>query len=156
MSYYVTITRNPSPYWHSGPLISEAEWREAALAEPGIRPPLDAEEGDPDDLIWAGHPKYPAVSFQWFDGQIEARSPDELTLALLARMAAKVNANLIGEDGQRFDSSGKSLGVFELPQEPGVERPPWWKGLIENLKGFWPGRRKQRWPAYRSRVARWR
>ena len=44
MSYYVTITRNPSPYWHSGATISEEEWREVALAEPGIRAPADSHE----------------------------------------------------------------------------------------------------------------
>ena len=166
MSYYVTITRNPSPNWHSRPVITEAEWREVALAEPGIRPPCDSDEGgefnDPGDLIWTGHPEYPEIWLDWFDGQVDVKGPDEFTLALMARLAAKLNANLIGEDGQRFDSSGKSLGVSELPEEPDqywIKKTPWWQGIVEGLKSLWPGRRKQWWedrPRPRWRVARWR
>jgi hypothetical protein len=159
MSYYVTITRKPSPYWKSGQVISEAEWREVALAEPGFRPPTNSEKAEvepflrPSDLVWTGHPTDPDVWFDWYEGQIDVKNPDEIILALMARLATRLNANLIGEQGERFDGSGKSLGVLDLPQEPGTKKPRWWEGIIEDLKDLWPGRRK-RWRRHARMVGR--
>ncbi len=88
----MTITRNPSRHWSSGRIITEEEWRAVALSEPGIRPPIDSDDVAPDDLVWTCHPQHPVVPIEWFDGQIDVPSPDEFTLALMARLAARLNA----------------------------------------------------------------
>jgi len=132
MSYYVTITRKPNPCWKGGELISEAEWRRVALAEPDFRPATDAElvevapYGRPSDLVWTGHPNFSAVWFDWFEGQIDVKGPDEITLAKMGLLAARLGANMIGENGELYDATGKCLGAQELPVEPGTQRQPAW------------------------------
>ncbi len=135
MSYYVTITRKPSPHWKGGPQISEVEWRELAMAEPHFRPPTEpekaaaAQRGSPTrgtELVWTGHPTCTEVWFDWYQGQIDVKNPDEIMLTLMARLAARLDAQLLGEEGERFDACGKSLGVEDLPEEPGTKKPSWW------------------------------
>jgi hypothetical protein len=142
MSHYVTITRKPSPYWKSGPRISEAEWRAAVDDEGGFRPPTDAERAAvarfaavarPTDLVWTGHPRWPDVWFVWDDGQVDVKNPDEIILALMARLATRLDAAVLGEQGERFDAAGNSLGVDDFPEEPeepGEPRPSWWRRLF--------------------------
>lgn len=140
MSYYVTITRKPSPFWKGGPEISEAEWRATALAEPGFRAPTEAEKAEvalftrPTDLVWTGHPEYPTVWFDWHQGQIDVKNPDETILAVMARFATRLNARLMGEDGKRFDEAGNSIGVEEFPEEPGTKKQSWWQRLFAGGK----------------------
>jgi hypothetical protein len=136
MSYYVTITRKPNPYWKAGPEISEAEWRAVALQEADFRPPTEAEKAEaapftsPTDIVWTGHPEHPTVWFDWHQGQIDVNNPDDTILAVMARLAARLGAQLLGEGGERFDVLGKSLGVEDFPEEPGTKRPSWWQRLF--------------------------
>ena len=137
MSHYVTITRNPSPYWESGEHIAEAEWRAVPLSDPEFRPETDAELAEPGrtksrsvDLVWTAHPQHPKVWFSWYKGQIDVRNPDDFTLGKMAALATSLSANVIGEQGERFDASGKSLGVHDLPEEPGTRKPSWLRRLF--------------------------
>ena len=129
MSYYVTITRKPSPYWHSGEQISEAEWRNIALSHSDIRPPTELELakvapfGSESDLVWTGHPTHPVVWFDWYEGQIEVKNPDAIILTKMAALAKQLGAHLIGENGEVYDSRGVLLGVRELPNDPTDRRP---------------------------------
>ena len=122
MSIYVTITRKPNPHWKSGDEIPYEEWREAALAERDFRPPTSEELVEPfslqTDLVWTKHPEHPAVWFSWQDGQIDVKYLDEITIARMMTLASKLQAQIISEQGERFDTRGRSLGLFPLPNEP--------------------------------------
>jgi hypothetical protein len=140
VSYYVTITRKPSPYWKGGPEISEAEWRGVALAETGFRAPTEAEKAEaapftrPSDLVWTGHSTVPVVWFDWHRGEIEVKNPDPVILAVMARLATRLSAQLFGEDGARFDAAGNVVGVQEFPQEPATKKS-WWQRLFAGGTG---------------------
>jgi hypothetical protein len=126
MSIYVTITRNPNPFWKGGERIAEADWRRVALADAGFRVPTEAELRNgapwvrPGDLVWAGHAEYPEVWFSWSKGQIDVKNPDECIIAKMMTLAARLGARVISEQGESFDANGNSLGLSDLPDEPGT------------------------------------
>jgi hypothetical protein len=63
-------------------------------------------------------------------GQVDVRNPDDVTLARMAALASGLGANVIGEQGELFDASGKSLGVHDLPEDPGKRKPSWLRRLF--------------------------
>lgn len=136
MSYYVTITRRPSPLWKSGENISLEEWRAVALASADVREPTaaelarDAPWAKPTDLIWTGHHEHPEVWFGWYSGQIDVKNPDEIILAMMAKLAKQLGARLIGEGGELFDEAGNSRGVFDLPEDPSEQKPSLWRRIF--------------------------
>jgi hypothetical protein len=108
----------------SGDEIPESEWRRIALAEPDFRTPTETEvsEGNwlrSNDLAWTGHRQYPTIWFAWRHGQIEVKNPDQPILAKMMTLAARLNAQVISETGEFFDSTGASLGIRDLPKETG-------------------------------------
>jgi hypothetical protein len=141
LSIYVTITRNPSPLWSGGERITESEWREAALAEGDFRPPTEAELREeapsawPDDLVWTGHPRHPAVWFSWDDGQVDVKYLGEVTIAKMMKLAGRLRARVISEQGELFDADGRSLGLHDLPDEPGTRKPSLLSRLFGRRRG---------------------
>ena len=110
-------------------------------SHPGFRPRLSPRDrrraAEPSrtksrsvDLVWTAHPQHPKVWFSWYKGQIDVRNPDDFTLAKMAALAARLRANVIGEQGERFDASGKSLGVHDLPEEPRTRNTSWPRRLF--------------------------
>lgn len=114
MSIHVHISRRAEPLDEPGPAISAAEWIRAASREGDFRSPGDAEtEGvGPFARVWVGHPGGP-VCFDWRDGDVEVRDPDQATLVRMKTLAIGLAANVFSETGEVFDDDGGSAGFLD-------------------------------------------
>ncbi len=117
MSLYVSITRRAEPLAEDGPTITSQEWLDCVGGEPDFRVPEGGELKwvGPIARVWSGHGEYPVV-FDWVDGQVDVKNPDERTVARMKRLATKLAANVVSETGEIFRESGESAGF--LPGYP--------------------------------------
>ncbi len=122
MSIYVYITRRRNPL-EPGDTVSLEEWQRLVASDPSFRAPTAEDHKElamnwkgapfPEDAIWTGHPDYPAVWFCWSDGNIELKSPDEIMIAKMMTLAAKLDANVISEMGELFNEDGSHKGFVD-------------------------------------------
>jgi hypothetical protein len=110
VGYDLHITRASDWMMSMASPISIQEWEAAALAEPHLI--------DVSSLGWDSVP--PAATFVWQDedgpslywvgGEITVKgaSSDE-EVGAIAAFAARLGANLIGDDGERYDESGNPI-----------------------------------------------
>jgi len=112
MSIYVYITRHADPADESGPQISAQEWVAHVDGELDFRVPRE------DEMEWLGeHARYwtdykPPIPFDWVDGQIEVKSPDDRIISRMKAMAETLHATVFSETGEVFDASGKHAGFL--------------------------------------------
>ena len=69
---------------------------------------------------WRGHSSGCAVWFSYFEGNVSVKNPDEETLEKMKRVAAALNANVQGDDGEQYDVMPKSASSSR----------PWWKRIF--------------------------
>jgi hypothetical protein len=111
MSIYVFISRRADPLDDGGPSITADEWLRAADDE-SFRDPSNEEKSwlGTHARIWLGNEYTPA--FDWVDGQIEVKAPDNQTIAKMHEIAHRLRANLFSETGEMFDVDGKHSGFL--------------------------------------------
>lgn len=122
MSIYVYITRRRNPL-DPGDSVSLEEWQRLAADDPSFRAPTSSDHEKiamkwtgtpfPGEAIWTGHPDYPAVWFCWSDGNVEGKNPDEVMIAKMMALAAKLDANVISETGEVFNEDGSHKGFVD-------------------------------------------
>lgn len=113
MSIYVYITRRSSPDDESGDAISRTEWHGVVADAIDFRVPFRSELAlapwsgglDADARVWTGHPGVSAWPFEWRDGQIEVKNPDDATLARMRAVALQLGARVQSEAGEVFDQA---------------------------------------------------
>jgi hypothetical protein len=117
MSIYVSITRRAEPLADDGPSITSDEWLVVIAEQADFRLPQgdESEWAGPFARVWSRHSDY-AVVFDWADGQIDVKNPDEPTVAMMKKLATYLSANVISETGEIFTDSGESGGF--LPGYP--------------------------------------
>ena len=129
MSIYVSITRRSDPLADEGPSISAEEWLAVVDADPELRQPAEEELesallGDDDiPAVWF-HPDGHTTWFVLTDGNVEVKNPDAALLHKMATVADTLDAHLISETGERFDSSGQSLGFKSDDEDAEFDEQP--------------------------------
>lgn len=118
MGWEVHMTR--AEFWAESdqrPITSD-EWLAVVKADPELR--IDEANG-PYFAVWSGMCSYPDGGwFDWQDGCVSTKSPDRAILGKLLELAAKLGAEVQGDDGEVYSSAE------DLPL-PEAERRPWWR-----------------------------
>ena len=111
MGYDLHVTRG------DGRPMSDAEWREYVASDPELDLTGVAEAETPDGTLryenpslacWRGHPGRQPVWFDFRDGQVVVKNPDEPTIEKMLVVAAALRARVQGDDGEIYESPGGS------------------------------------------------
>ena len=141
MGYELHITRKRY-YWDDGSDdISEAEW--AAII--GSDPELEPYPGiGPHGARWNGKSEYPDPWFNWFEGRISTKNPDEPIILKMLKIAKELGAKVQGDDGEVYTSPSdyyyEDESVDYEPDHPderiAIEPPPFKVGDIVLDQGY--------------------
>ena len=118
MGYDIHITRKAHWASEDGPTISEQEWRQIIQEDPDLA--LDTETlcGDMAFASWKGE----AGSLAYSDGEITTKNPSDSLIRMMVIIAAKLCANVQGDDGELYLPTGKPV----LDSVQVVAKYPWW------------------------------
>jgi hypothetical protein len=113
MSYNLYITRADN-FWEAKEFpVKESEWRAVAEADPSLQYSIDdyyerrVEDGQAETIhpwLYMSLPETPPLWYE--DGAIVAKNPDPRFIVKMVALAAKLDAHVIGEEGEVYDSSG--------------------------------------------------
>ncbi len=100
MGYDVHITK--AEYWfeNHGQEISSKEWLKVVRSDEELVPM--PENGD-YFAVWRGTVKYLETWFDWTDGNIVTKNPDQPTLKKMLEIADQFDAQVQGDEGEIFD-----------------------------------------------------
>jgi hypothetical protein len=106
--------------------LSDAYW---------IKVPGDATKSQvaPGFCEWTAHPQDERPWFDYSDGNISTKNPDEPTIKKMILMAKEFNAKVQGDDGEVYELSPSNEItsrhiVSRLEEETGSKvKKPWWK-----------------------------
>jgi hypothetical protein len=113
MGYNFHITR--AKYWFESAEqpITAAEWLEFIANDAELQ--LAVANGE-YFVDWVGHPSGAHNSwFDWLDGDIYTKHPDEPTFLKMLQIACFLNAGVQGDDGERY------AGVADFRKSYGLE-----------------------------------
>src|SRR4051812_21174805 len=96
MGYDLHITRRVDWWDFDGPAITLEEWGAYVKGDAEVQP--DPDNG-PTDFLYAAHPKEPWPLW-WYRGEVYAKNPDEATVRKLVGIAEKLEARVLGDDGE--------------------------------------------------------
>lgn len=102
MGYDLYITRLVRSDPAAGGFIPREQWEEIATADPELIP-----GDDPGEYLWE-EPGSATVHcwFAWSDGKIHTKSPDSASLTKMRLLAARLNAVVVGADGEIYTGAG--------------------------------------------------
>jgi hypothetical protein len=134
MGYDLHVTRG------DGQPIGEAEWRAYVASDRELDLTGVAEAETPDGTLryenpglacWRGHPAGEPVWFDFRDGQVVVKNPDEPTIGKMLIIAAALRARVQGDDGEIYESPGGSPAPPPAPpQESLGARVRAWLGRL--------------------------
>jgi hypothetical protein len=111
MGYDLHITRAES-WWESKDTpVALADWRALVKEDPELEETGVAEASTPEGRlryeneglsVWSAHPEGQPVWFDWQDGCVVVKNPDEPTIAKMIRLAERLGAHVQGDDGERY------------------------------------------------------
>jgi hypothetical protein len=93
--------------------IAEAEWSAYVAGDPELDPTGVAEAPTPEGTLkyenpglacWRGHPSGEEVWFDFRDGQVVVKNPDEPTIGKMLAVARALRARVQGDDGEIYES----------------------------------------------------
>jgi hypothetical protein len=100
MGYDLHITRAAEWSQNEASLITEREWLAVIASDPELA--VDPENGPPD-AVWHGSGGSSGEAyFHFFEGNISAKYPDRATLGKMLEIAAKLEAQVQGDDGEVY------------------------------------------------------
>jgi len=116
MSYELFITKADYSWEIEDSPIQEAEWLEVANKCAELKISMNdcySRKGD-DGQIENYHPwlitSLPDNPPLWFiDGAINTTNPDIKTIKFMVNLAKRLDAKVIGEDGETYDESGEAF-----------------------------------------------
>lgn len=82
---------------------------------------------------WTAHPTNKRPWFLYFEGNIETKYPDELTIKKMISIAQDLNAKVQGDDGETYKLSAdneilsNSTEVWNIVAPGKKVKKPWWK-----------------------------
>lgn len=138
MGYDLHITRKKNWFDEAGPEITAEEWLAYVATDKSLKldktaedlrdSGRDASEFGSVNAIWVGWPKHEAGVSEmpiWYsEGNIICKNPPVEMVRKMFLIADELNARLVGEEGEEYDSTGEVVG-----QEPGggLGKKKWWK-----------------------------
>jgi hypothetical protein len=135
MGYDVFITRADLPEESRKAPISSQEWTALVKSDSSLRiSPTDYYEHKSSDggteriptVIWTAHPGQPP--FLLLDGAVQIKSPDKATIEKMMAMAAKLQARVVGEEGELYSSD--SVAPEGVVAKAGTSSWPLWKKMV--------------------------
>lgn len=134
MGYHVTITRAPKREDEEGqpikglPKITKAEWFESLKKDPTLILRNDVSEGC---IQWTGISSANreqtestsdegAAFLFWSDGEIYSKNPSEPLIGKMVEIAALLNAQVFGDEGEEYFAEGEIRGPTENGQDPRI------------------------------------
>jgi len=134
MGYELHITRATFYYENEGAWIPADEWLRYIEEDPELK--LAGYNGD-YFALWSGKSKHPDPWFDWFDGNINTKNPDDPLIDKMVEIAKHLNATVQGDDGEIYIGGGSKnfLPPPELDPPPATSpaRKSWFRRL------FWGG-----------------
>ena len=127
MGYELYITRADN-FWETNEQpILEDEWENVANADPDLEKSQDDwyqrsnEDGSSEQFhpwIIKSHPERQPL---WYmDGAINTKNPDEAARKKLFDLSQKLNAKVLGEEGETYNAEGNQHVITSV-------KKPWWK-----------------------------
>jgi hypothetical protein len=140
MGYELHITRAENWWDSEASPIALADWRALVRDDPEFEETGVAEAATPEGTLryeneglslWSAHPNGEQVWFDWRDGCVIVKNPDEPTIAKMVGVAELLGARVQGDEGE----------TYPQPTDPSPEDPPEPTGepLIGRIAG-WLGR----------------
>jgi hypothetical protein len=108
MGYDVHITRAEDWADNAGFEITVQEWLKIIEEDPELIP---SPENGKYFVIWRGAKKYSETWFNWENGNISTKYPDKATMLKFNQIAQKLNAQIQGDDGERYGA--KEINSFD-------------------------------------------
>lgn len=120
MGYELHITRR---VFHAddGSDITKQEWD--AFVEQ--RPELELSEQHGGGMFfysWSIGSSYDEPWLQWFEGSISTKNPDEPMIIEMVAIAKHFNANVQGDDGERYGDDGQPIMEKKAPSKGWLAR----------------------------------
>jgi hypothetical protein len=130
MGYDLHITR--ADYWFESDQqeISVAEWLDIVREDPELE--LDT-TFYPHHAVWKGRSKYEKPWFDWSNGAIFTKYPDEPMIEKMTQIAQRLNAKVVGDDCEIYHPDGwveKDNGK-RYPWKDSLN--PWWKRKLDKI-----------------------
>ena len=105
MGWEVHITRADDWSQSAQRPITADEWLAAVAADPELR--VDEANG-PYFVVWSGPCRYLEGGwFEWADGCVSTRQPDQAVLAKMLQLAARLGARVQGDDGEEYTNASQ-------------------------------------------------
>jgi hypothetical protein len=82
---------------------------------------------------WTAHPLNKRPWFDYYDGSMSTKNPDEPTIRKMISMAKEFNAKVQGDDGELYELSvnneiiSRHMGPKLEDETESKEKKPWWK-----------------------------
>jgi len=144
MGYALHITR--AGHWtesDSQPIPLD-EWKAFVAADPDMRLDRAAEAPVPDGsairyendglAVWTGYSRHGEQSnsawFDWSDGRVVVKTPDEEIVEKMVSIARALNANVLGDDGECYPAEEGPAPRATVPRSRSEPSRPWWKRLL--------------------------
>ncbi|HYF63160.1 MAG TPA: hypothetical protein VD886_10135 [Herpetosiphonaceae bacterium] len=137
MGYDAHITR--AEHWPdtSGVEIQAEEWLSIVRSDPDM---IIAPEHGAYFAIWRGTVEEPEVWFDWHQGNVFTKNPDEPTLAKMIQLAERLDARVQGDDGDMYDRQNivkqNNVWVYADTQTAASQeaQSSFWKRLLRRLR----------------------
>ena len=130
MGYDLHITRAANWSENTGAEITPDEWLAVVRLDPELE--IDTTQG-PYFARWSGESRYPDPWLEWSGGNVHTKNPDSALLRKMVALAARLDAHVQGDEGERYDGS-EPLDSYHADAErrepPPAESRPWWRRLL--------------------------
>lgn len=128
VGYDLHITRAKFHFENEDQWITAEEWLRFVKEDPELR--LAGYNGD-FFALWSGKSEYSDPWFDWFEGNVYTKNPDDAMIGKMVEMAKTLNAKVQGDDGEAYVGGGRNN--FLPAQEYETDAPPrrsWWKRVL--------------------------
>jgi hypothetical protein len=104
MGYNLYITRATFHFENDGKWITADEWLRYIDEDPELT--LAGYNGD-YFALWSGNSEYPDPWFDWFEGNISTKNPDDAMIDKMVSIAKKLDGKVQGDDGEIYIGGGE-------------------------------------------------
>jgi|SRR5215471_17853998 len=123
MGYDIHITRAGAGWYANDDCqITGEEWLTVVNEDPELK--LAGYNGEYFTL-WSGRSRYPDPWFDWSRGNVTTKNPDPPMIAKAIALAARLDAHVEGDDGERYLPDGKVERDGQVDDSPGMDWREW-------------------------------
>ena len=63
--------------------------------------------------VWNGHPENLRVLFDWYNGRISVKNPDDYMVEKMLRISRLLKARVLGDEGEAYNQNKKGEIIVE-------------------------------------------